>query len=155
MLIYSFQTTNKYGTQAILHIFWILSPISLSQSNLCVRSLLFSRGGYIAVPHSIQFKHGCQTYMFFESSSLIFAKYGSSSYIALPSFSPLLLFPSPLFLPFSTFCAFCMKNSLTLSLLFLFPFITLCHNKIFYPQSSLEETWFHLENKFFSILLLV
>ena len=64
--------------------------------------------------------------------------------------------PSLLFLPFSKFCSFWMKNNLTLSLLFLPPPTNFCDIKIFSPQSSLEETWFHLENRafFFFFLLL-
>lgn len=60
--------------------------------------------------------------------------------------------PSPLFLPFSKSCSFWMKNNLTLFLLFLPPPNNFCHSKIFSPQSSLEETWFHLENSFFFLL---
>ena len=63
--------------------------------------------------------------------------------------------PSLLFLPFSKFCSFWMKNNLTLSLLFLPPPTNFCDIKIFSPQSSLEETWFHLENRAFSFFFLL
>ena len=45
MSTYSFPDNKR-------HSFWILSPISLLQSNLCVRYLLLQSGGYTAVPHA-------------------------------------------------------------------------------------------------------
>lgn len=77
-------------------------------------------------------------------------------YIAQHSLSPL-LFPSFLFLPTSKFISFFMENNLTLRYLFsIYAFKALhsllhhpCLIKLFPQYSSLEEIYFHLENKFF------
>lgn len=94
--------------------------------------------------------------MFFESSSLIDVKYGSSLGLHCSTFSPL-LFPSFLFLPTSKFISFFRQNNLTLCCLFsIYAFKALhslpqhpCLIKLFSQYSSLEEIYFHLENKFF------
>lgn len=151
MLIYFFPRQHtKDETQPILHNFWILSDITFIKQQ--VRKTF-------TVPKSwlqCSSKHGYQTFMFFESSSLIDVKYGSSLGVHCSTFSPL-LFPSFLFLPTSKFISFFRQNNLTLCCLFsIYAFKALhslphhpCLIKLFSQYSSLEEIYFHLENKFF------
>ena len=188
MSTYSFPDNKR-------HSFWILSPISLLQSNLCVRYLLLQSGGYTAVPHAaaaaaakslqpcptlcnpidgsppgspvpgslqartlewvaISFNISMDVRLLCSLKVLHLFLQNMVAAILLCLLFLLSFPPSLLFLPFSKFCSFWMKNNLTLSLLFLPSPTNFCHIKIFSPQNSLEETWFHLENRFFFFFIL-